>query len=103
MKKNSKTFLYNFFIIIFIYLFIFSTNKVYANTYKIENIEISDEYNVNFNKDDIVDQAFKRAFKILLSKITISKDYKSINNQRIYDSKYLIFSFLCFGSKYKNI
>ena len=51
MKKILKIFLYNFFIIFFIYLFIFSTKNVYANTYKIENIEISDEYNTNFNKE----------------------------------------------------
>ena len=47
---------------VFTYLFIFSTNKVNANTYKIENIEISDEYNTNFNKDDVIDKAFKNAF-----------------------------------------
>ncbi len=102
MKKNSKTFLYNFFIIIFIYLFIFSTNKVYANTYKIENIEISNEYNVNFNKDDIVDQAFKRAFQILISKITISKDYKSINNQNLKLIKSFVESFSIINEKFEN-
>ncbi len=102
MKKNSKTFLYNFFIIIFIYLFIFSTNKVYANTYKIENIEISDEYNVNFNKDDIVDQAFKRAFQILISKITISKDYKLIKNQNLKLIKSFVESFSIINEKFEN-
>ena len=102
MKKNSKTFLYNFFIIIFIYLFIFSTNKVYANTYKIENIEISDEYNVNFNKDDIVDQAFIRAFQILISKITISKDYKLIKNQNLKLIKSFVESFSIINEKFEN-
>ena len=76
MKKIFKIFLYNFFILFFIYLFIFSTNNVHANTYKIENIEISDEYNINFNKEDVIDKAFQRAFKILLNKITVSKDYE---------------------------
>ena len=52
MKKLFKTFLYNFFVLFFIYLFLFSTNEVYANTYKIENVEISDEYNTNFNKEE---------------------------------------------------
>ena len=54
MKKLFKIFLYNFFVLFFIYLFLFSTNEVYASTYKIENIEISDEYNTNFNKDDVI-------------------------------------------------
>ena len=56
MKKLFKTFLYNFFVLFFIHLFLFSTNEVYANTYKIENIEISDEYNTNFNKENIINE-----------------------------------------------
>ena len=69
MKKIFKISLYKFFILIFIYLFIFSTKDVQANTYKIENIEISDQYNTDFNKENIIDKAFQRGFQILLSKI----------------------------------
>ena len=65
MKKLFKIFLYNFFVLFFIYLFLFSTNEVYANTYKIENIEVSEEYNVSFNKEDVIDKAFINAFQIL--------------------------------------
>ena len=83
MKKIIKIFLYNFFIIFFIHLFIFSTNKVFANTYKIENIEISDEYNTNFNKDDIIDKAFVKAFHILINKITVSKDHEALKTQNL--------------------
>ena len=82
MKKLFKTFLYNFFVLFFIYLFLFSTNEVYANTYKIENIEISNEYNTNFNKEDVIDKAFINAYQILIGKITISKDSKSLKKQR---------------------
>ena len=81
MKKIIKIFLYNFFILFFIHLFIFSTNNVYANSYKIENIEISEEYNTNFNKDEIIDKAFKKAFETLIAKIIISKDYNLIEDQ----------------------
>ena len=63
MKKIINSFLYNFLILFFIYLFIFSTNNSYANTYKIENIEISDEYNANFKKEDVIDKAFQKAFQ----------------------------------------
>ena len=73
MKKLFKILIYNFFVLFFIYLFLFSTNEVYANTYKIENIEISDEYNTNFNKDDVIDKAFLKAYQVLINKITISK------------------------------
>ena len=102
MKKIIKIFLYNFFILFFIYLFIFSTNNVYANTYKIENIEISEQYNINFNKDDIIDKAFKRAFQILISKITVSKDYKSLENQNLKLIKSFVESFSIVNEKFEN-
>ena len=102
MKKIIKIFLYNFFILLFIYLFIFSTNNVYANTYKIENIEISDQYNINFNKDDIIDKAFKKAFQILISKITVSKDYKSLENQNLKLIKSFVESFSVVNEKFEN-
>jgi len=102
MKKILKIFLYNFFIIFFIYLFIFSTKNVYANTYKIENIEISDEYNTSFNKEHVIDKAFQRAFKILISKITVSKDYKQIENQNLKLIKSFVESFSVVSEKFEN-
>jgi len=102
MKKKFKAFLYNFFILIFIYLLIFSTNNVHANTYKIENIEISDLYNTNFNKEDIINKAFERGFQILLSKITVSKDYKTIKNQNLKLIKSFVDSFSVISEKFEN-
>ena len=102
MKKIIKIFLYNFFIIFFIYLFIFSTNNVQANTYKIENIEILDEYNTNFNKDDIIDSAFQKAFQILLSKITVSKDYEKIKKHNLKLIKSFVESFSVVNEKFEN-
>ena len=102
MKKILKIFLYNFFIIFFIYLFIFSTKNVYANTYKIENIEISDEYNTNFNKDAIIDKAFQKGFEILVSKIIVSKDYNLIKNQDLKLIKSFVESFSIINEKFEN-
>tara|TARA_B100000965_G_scaffold360207_1_gene340788 strand:- start:476 stop:1549 length:1074 start_codon:yes stop_codon:yes gene_type:complete len=102
MKKLFKIFLYNFFVLFFIYLFLFSTNEVYANTYKIENIEISDEYNTNFNKDDVIDKAFLKAYQILINKITISKDYKLLKNQNLKLIKSFIESFSIVNEKFEN-
>ena len=102
MKKLLKMFLYNFFVLFFIYLFLFSTNEVYANTYKIENIEISDEYNTNFNKDDVTDKAFLKAYQVLINKITISKDYKLLKNQNLKLIKSFIESFSIVNEKFEN-
>ncbi len=102
MKKLFKILIYNFFVLFFIYLFLFSTNEVYANTYKIENIEISDEYNTNFNKDNVIDKAFLDAYKILISKITISKDHKLLEKQNLKLIKSFVESFSVTNEKFEN-
>ncbi len=102
MKKTIKIFLYNFFLLFFIYLLIFSTKNVYASTYKIENIEISEEYSTGFSKDSIIDQAFLKAFKILISKITISKDFESIEDQNLKLIKSFVDSFSVVNEKFEN-
>jgi len=101
MKKIIKIFLYNFFVLFFIYLLIFSTNKVNANTYTIENIEISDDYNTNFNKEEIIDRAFERGFKILISKITVSKDHQLIATQNLKLIKSFVDSFSVVSEKFE--
>ena len=102
MKKIINSFLYNFFILFFIHLFIFSTNNVYANSYKIENIEISEEYNTNFNKDEIIDKAFKKAFETLIAKIIISKDYNLIEDQNLKLIKSFVESFSVVNEKFES-
>ncbi len=102
MKKIFNVFLYNCFVLFFIYLFIFSTNNALANTYKIENIEISDEYNANFNKDSVIDKAFESAFQILISKITVSKDYEVLKNQKLKLIKSFVESFSVVNEKFEN-
>ncbi len=101
MKKILKLFLYNFFVF-FIYLLIFSTNEAYANTYKIEHIEISDEYNTNFNKDTVIDKAFTTAYQILIDKITISKDSKILKDQNLKLIKSFVESFSIVNEKFEN-
>tara|TARA_Y100000590_G_scaffold179730_1_gene204872 strand:+ start:47 stop:1039 length:993 start_codon:yes stop_codon:yes gene_type:complete len=75
---------------------------VYANTYKIENIEISDEYNTNFNKEDVIDKAFIKAFQILINKITLSKDHKFLKGQNLKLIKTFIESFSVVNEKFEN-
>ncbi len=102
MKKILKIFLYNFFVLFFIYLFLFSTNEAYSNTYKIKNIEISEEYNTNFNKDEVIDRAFIKAYKILIKKITISKNHKLLKEQNLKMIKSFVESFSVLDEKFEN-
>ena len=59
--------LFLFFIIFFIK---FSTVKVNANTYKVIDLEISKIYDNNFDKEKVIDIAFKKAFEELILRIT---------------------------------
>ena len=59
-----------FFLIFFIK---FSTINANANTYKIVDLEISKNYDNNFNKEKVIDIAFKKAFEELILKITTLK------------------------------
>ena len=102
MKKLFKLFLYNFFVLFFIHLFLFSTNEVRANTYKIENIKISNEYNTNFNKDDVIDKAFIIGYQTLINKVTISKHHKSLKKQNLKLIKSFVESFSVVNEKFEN-
>ena len=102
MKKIFKLFLYNFFVLFFIYLFLFSTNETYANTYKIENIKISNDYSTNFNKEDVIDKAFIVGYQTLINKITISKHHKLLKKQNLKLIKSFIESFSVVNEKFEN-
>ena len=69
-KKYSKT-LYIFFLFLSLVLFFFSTDKVKAKSFSIDNIEISRPFEINFDKNTVVDDGFIKAFSELISKIKI--------------------------------
>jgi len=86
---------------LFVLFFIkFSTTSTYANTYKIIDIEISEPYDLNFNKQNIIDSAFKIAFKELIAKITISEDKKNLNSTNIKIIESLVDSFTIVDEKF---
>ena len=100
IKINILTYiLFLFFLIIFTK---FSTISVKANTYKIEDLEISKPYDNNFNKETVIDKAFEKAFELLLLKITtINEDEvdKLTDLKTIYG---LIESFAIVDEKFVN-
>jgi len=71
-----------------------------TNTYKIIDIEISEPYDLNFNKQNIIDSAFKIAFKELIAKITISEDKKNLNSTNIKIIESLVDSFTIVDEKF---
>ena len=75
-----------------IYNSIFTT-KAESKIFKIENIEISEPFTTNFNKEEIINKAFSFAFDELTSTIITTKDKAKIQNINLEKIKYLVESF----------
>ena len=69
-------FLYIFFIFLSLNIFFFSTVKSEGKTFDIDKIEISRPFEINFDKNDVIDEGFKKAFLELISLIVKSSDKK---------------------------
>ncbi len=86
IKNKINIYLY-FFFLLFILVFIkFSTAIVLADNYIVKNIRIKEQYDINFNKDKVINKGFEKGFKTLIFKIVESKDkklFKDIPNNKI--------------------
>ena len=54
--------LYILFVVLALTIFFFSTTKVLAKSFEINDIEISKPFENNFNKKIVIDTGFKKAF-----------------------------------------
>ena len=97
MKINIKNihfkFLYIFFIILSLNIFFFSTAKIEAKAFEIDNIDISRPFKIDFNKNDVINDGFKKAFFELILLIVKSSDQKKIKNIKLNEIKGMIDSF----------
>ena len=75
-----------------IYLSILTTSAQ-CKIFKIEDIEISEPFDVNFNKENVINKAFLIAFKELASSIIVTKDKPKIKYSKLTEIKYLVESF----------
>ena len=82
MKFNYKIFnlkkLYIYFLYLALLNIFFSTNYVRANIFSINDVEISTPFEINFNKNEIIDEGFKQAFDQLILSIVQTKDQKKL-------------------------
>ena len=69
LKKNKiNNSLYFFFLLLILILFKFSTIKVYGDNYTVKNINIIEQYDVNFKKDHVINKGFEKAFETIIYK-----------------------------------
>jgi hypothetical protein len=93
---------YIFFISYVLFIIIFSTTYLSANTFKVSDIEISSPFEVNFSKSLVIDEGFKTSFSNLLSMITTSGDKYKVKNIKIKELKGMIDSFTISDEKFIN-
>ena len=92
-KKYNLKFLYIFFITLSLNIFFFSTDKLEAKSFEIENIDITIPFRINFDKNKVIDQGFEKAFLELISLIVNSSDRKKIKKIKLNEIKTMIDSF----------
>ena len=93
---------YIFFISFVVFIIIFSTTNLNANTFKVSDIEISSAFEVDFKKSRVIDEGFQFSFSSLLSMITTSGDKNKIKNIKIKEIKGMIDSFTISDEKFIN-
>ena len=92
-KKIHLKFLYIFFLYLSLLIFFFSTDKLKAKSFEINNIEISKPFEMKFDKNKVIDEGFKKAFFELILLTVNSSEQKKINNIKINEIKGMIESF----------
>jgi len=93
---------YIFFISIVLFIIIFSTSLLYANTFKVSDVKISAAFELNFNKNRVIDEGFRASFYNLISMITTSGDRDKIKNTPLKELKSMIDSFTISDEKFIN-
>ena len=94
--------LYIFFFSYVLFIIIFSTSFLEAKTFKVSNIEISSSFELNFNKNRVIDKGFRASFNNLISMITTSGDRKKLKDTSLKDLKGMIDSFTISNEKFIN-
>ena len=85
--------LYIFFSILALIIFFFSTKEVEAKSFEINNIEISIPFENDFDKNNVIDSGFKKAFFELIYTLTKSSDHKKIKSIQLNQIKSMIETF----------
>ena len=101
LKKFKKIYLIIITSVLFLNTFLISEIQAVVS-FKISEIEISEDFDLNFNKRKVFDKAFKAAFEQLTLMTTTSSYKKSLNQTNIENIKSLIDSFVISDEKFIN-
>ena len=94
--------LYILFFILALIIFFFSTATLKAKSFLVDKIEVSEKLENNFNKDQLINEGFKKAFEELINTLVKSSDLKKINKTTSNEIKSMIESFSIKEEKFIN-
>ena len=98
--KMNKLYIIFFSSILFINIFFYTVLN--ANSFKITDLEISELFEVNFNKEKVINKGFEVAFFQLLSMTTTSGDVGKLKKTSLQEIKGLIDSFTVRNERFVN-
>jgi hypothetical protein len=85
--------LYIFFIILALNIFFFSTTSLLAKAFLVEEIEISEPFKNNFDKNSLINKGFKKAFFELITSLIKSTDINKVKKIKLNEIQSMIESF----------
>ena len=98
----KSKFLYIFFVFLSLNIFFFSTVNSEGKAFQINNIDISRPFEINFDKNNVIDEGFDKAFFQLISTITKSTDQEKLNQIKLNEIKSMVESFTIKEEKFIN-
>ena len=101
-KLNNSNKLYIIFFSFVLFINIIFSTPLNASLFKISDLEISEPFELNFNKEKVIEKGFIEAFHELISMITTSGDKKKIVDTEIMIIKGLIDSFTMNNERFIN-
>ena len=94
--------IYIFFILLSLSIFFFSTAELKAKPFHIKNIEISKPFMLSFDKNEVINEGFKKAFFELIYLIINSSEQKKFKSTKLNEIKSMINSFTIEEEKFIN-
>ena len=88
-----KKTIYIIFTIIFLSLILSKHSFASDNIFTIEELEVSGQIDLEFSRNNMIENAFESAFDNLLSRILNSSNYKKIGDTSLKEVKHLVESF----------
>ena len=101
-KLNNSNKLYIIFFSFVLFINIIFSTSLNASLFKISDLEIVEPFELNFNKEKVIEKGFIEAFHELISMITTSGDKKKIVDTELVIIKGLIDSFTMSNERFIN-